>query len=70
MKKYLAAIAFLLTFSFPQFAQEVGTSADSPSAGHIALKFSSYSFRRHLTFVSEFSFFTESSWAIGLRWSL
>lgn len=40
MKKYLAVIAFLLTFSYPHFAQEVGTSADSPSTGHIALKFS------------------------------
>lgn len=29
-----------------------------------------YSFRRHLALVSEFTFFTESSWAIGLRWSL
>lgn len=29
-----------------------------------------YSFGRHLAFISEFSFFTESSWALGLRWNL
>ena len=29
-----------------------------------------YSFGPHLALVSEFSFFTEKSWALGLRWSL